>query len=296
MILVYGTVCIDRVRRVTHLPNLGGYVSVQSEELRLGGEAANTAFALKTWGAEFKLIGNHSGRRNDSEDWKRLWQLLDESNLSDNCPDVPHPGRASVPICDIYITPGGQRTMFGLGFDHLARGMKPDPAELDGVEWFTIDMNLGKLGRNLVLEVHQRGIKVYLLDFVATDDPVPPGAIWQSSTDWVGKQGDVESNQQIARQICVQHHATAIVTDGENGTVFARPEASVQSVAPFISSPVVDSTGAGDTFRAAMLFQLSTGASFECAIRWASVAASLKCKYPGATMRQPTVAEIGACL
>ncbi|MEQ1933268.1 MAG: carbohydrate kinase family protein [Fimbriimonadaceae bacterium] len=296
MILVYGTVCVDRVRRVTHLPKLGGYVSVLSEELRLGGEAANTAFALKTWGADFKLIGNHSSRRNDSVEWDQLWRLLDEAELSSFCPDVSQPGSSTVPICDIYITPGGQRTMFGLGFDHLAEGMAFDRADLDGVDWFTIDMNFGKLGQQTVKDVSQTETQIYLLDFVNEDDPIPANSVWQSSTDWVGKTGDMATNMKVVASVSHAHDVRSIVTDGENGTVSSKPGEPVSFVAPYPSSPIVDSTGAGDTFRAAMLFQMSTGANFERSIEWASVAASLKCRFPGAAKTQPSREEIDGCL
>ncbi|MEQ1822004.1 MAG: carbohydrate kinase family protein [Fimbriimonadaceae bacterium] len=294
MILVCGTVCIDRVRRVTHLPKLGGYVSVQSEELRLGGEAANTAFALQSWGAEFQLVGNHSGRRGDSEDWNRLWALLDGTGLSKYVAEPQRHGSAGVPICDIYITPGGQRTMFGLGFDQLANGLKAADFDLSHVSWFTIDMNLGQLGRDLVVRANDQGVQTYLLDFVHEADPIPKGCIWQSSTDWVGKSGDRDANAKVAQNICDRFGATAIVTDGEFGTVYAQPGEAIKFCQPYKAGSVVDSTGAGDTFRAAMLRQLFNQVPMDDAVRWASVAASLKCQYHGATTVQPTIAEIKA--
>ena len=41
MILVYGTICLDRVYRIENLPKLGGYAPILSEETFLGGEAAD---------------------------------------------------------------------------------------------------------------------------------------------------------------------------------------------------------------------------------------------------------------
>ena len=55
MIVVFGTVCLDRIMQVASLPPEGGYVEIERELLMLGGEAANTALALQTWGAQIEL-------------------------------------------------------------------------------------------------------------------------------------------------------------------------------------------------------------------------------------------------
>jgi hypothetical protein len=58
VILVFGTICVDRVCRLAAMPETGGYVEALSEVRMLGGEAANTACALRSWGAEIVLAGN----------------------------------------------------------------------------------------------------------------------------------------------------------------------------------------------------------------------------------------------
>ncbi|MCX7800475.1 MAG: hypothetical protein N2109_09060, partial [Fimbriimonadales bacterium] len=61
MVVVFGTVCLDRVRRVPALPEAGGYVEILEERLLLGGEAANTARHLAAWGVPVALAGNGLG-------------------------------------------------------------------------------------------------------------------------------------------------------------------------------------------------------------------------------------------
>lgn len=61
MIVVFGTVCLDKVRRVPALPRKGGYVEIESETSYLGGEAANTAVMLARWRADVVLAGNSIG-------------------------------------------------------------------------------------------------------------------------------------------------------------------------------------------------------------------------------------------
>ena len=60
-VLVFGTVCLDRLRTVGSIPEPGGYVEILDEELFLGGEAANTACALHEWGVSIALMPNPIG-------------------------------------------------------------------------------------------------------------------------------------------------------------------------------------------------------------------------------------------
>lgn len=294
MILVYGTVCLDRVLHVPFIPQPGGYVSIQSESWRLGGEAANTAFALKTWGGNFKFYGNHIGHEPPDGDPTReetlLLALLKEKGLE----PADHPMRQiKPPVCDIYVTPDGERTMFGLGFDSMSEGLHFHEGWLDGVDWFCIDMNFGEFGRDLVRRMTKR---CYLMDFVDPADPIPPGSVWHSSTDWIGSRTRPKQNLDLVKEIARKHDVTAILTDGPYGCYFATPTTDPKHKPPTIHPTIVDATGAGDTFRAAMLFGLDSQWPLERCLDFALVAGSLKCQWPGATTRQATLDEIEALL
>src|SRR3569623_2110690 len=67
-VVVFGTVCLDRVRRLPNLPARGGYVEAIDEALALGGEAANTALALAAWGGSPILASNPLGDDADGQD------------------------------------------------------------------------------------------------------------------------------------------------------------------------------------------------------------------------------------
>jgi ribokinase len=67
-------------------------------------------------------------------------------------------------------------------------------------------------------------------------------------------------------------------------------------VCPALAGPVVDTTGAGDTFAGVLAAALAGGADEHDALRIASVAAGLACRRPGAQVAQPTREEIDAVL
>jgi sugar/nucleoside kinase (ribokinase family) len=82
-------------------------------------------------------------------------------------------------------------------------------------------------------------------------------------------------------------------TDGANGFVAGSRDVGIRHYTPFqVDRPAVDSTGAGDLFRAGMLFGLDRGWPIEHCLRFASAAGCLACRTLGATSQVPTVQEI----
>jgi sugar/nucleoside kinase (ribokinase family) len=284
VILVFGTVCLDRVMRVPHLPQLGGYVGIQDEALFLGGEAANTAFALNAWGAEVVLVSNGLGAHSDGQ---ALRELLADRGLA---PISPEGGRTAV--CDIYVTPDGERTMFGRGFDGLAFDLAPDAIPFREKCWFTAEPNMSEDSRRVAREAQRRGMRLYLMDFYRSDEWVPEGAWWQSSSDWVGGRGDREGNLRWVADWSRRHRCHSVLSDGARGFTYSDPEGEAR----FYESPappnIVDSTGAGDNFRAGMLFGLSQDWPVERCLRFAAAAGSLSCTFLGATTGVATVEQI----
>ncbi|HWA82203.1 MAG TPA: carbohydrate kinase family protein, partial [Fimbriimonadaceae bacterium] len=76
--------------------------------------------------------------------------------------------------------------------------------------------------------------------------------------------------------------------------VFGSPEIAPTHIPAYSNDRVVDPTGSGDIFRAAMLYGLDSGWEIERCLRFASAAGSLACNYLGATAKVPTREEIEA--
>ncbi len=295
MILVFGTICIDRLRRVPQLPAPGGYVEIEKELFLLGGEAANTANALTVWGNEIKLSGNQIG---DSTEANILWELLKSRGLPtalinhrDSLPSLSE-GPVSAPVCDIYVTPDGERTMFGKGFATAVPDVEPAHLPFVVDEWFTADPNMAGAAREAARLASEAGMRNYLMDFIREDDPIAPGSFWQSSTDWAGYRNNVQRNVQWVKNWVAKHQCYTILSDGPNGFVFGGPDRPVKAYPPFPSPEVVDTTGAGDVFRAGMLHGLNRNWPLADCLRFAAVAGCLKCRALGATTDVPTVEQI----
>lgn len=307
MVVVYGTVCLDRICRVSQLPVRGGYVEIDDEVELVGGEAANTALALTGWGEQVVLYSNPLGCDHAADQIRDRLIASGIHHLPLSTPVEGGPGgevsttptgATKTPVCDIYVTPDGERTMFGRGFKNLERVV-----DLEGLRetlerdmWFTAEPNHGRRAREAVRMAEDASCRIYLLDFFREDDAIPSGSFWQSSTDWVAFRDNTERNREWLSDFVARHAVYGILTDGASGFVAGGLGAPVRAFPPLPCTEVVDSTGAGDIFRAGMLFGLARNWPVADCLRYASAAASLKCRSRGATSRLPTRDEIDALI
>lgn len=290
MIFVFGTICIDRLRRVHHLPSAGGYVEIEDEQVLLGGEAANTANALVKWGAETALYGNSLGNDLDSHTLRKL--VVQHELPYQELPTAKEHELRSAPVCDIYVTPDGDRTMFGRGFAQSGKGLDLSAIPFVGGEMFTAEPNMAAESREAARMALAAGMRTYLMDFVLDDDPVVEGSFWQSSTDWVGHRGNMQRNVAWVKEFVARKRCFTVLSDGPNGFVAGGPELPVRAYPPFPAPEIVDTTGAGDLFRAGMLYGIDNCWSMQDCLRFASAAGCLKCASMGATTQVPSVQEI----
>lgn len=77
-----------------------------------------------------------------------------------------------------------------------------------------------------------------------------------------------------------------VITKGEEGIVYSGGRVPAFSVEP------VDTTGAGDTFNAALALKLASGSPLDEACRYANAAAALQIGFPGAQAGMPTNDEV----
>lgn len=286
MILVFGTVCLDRIRRVPHMPKRGGYVEIESEQFVLGGEAANTANALATWHADVVLAGNGFG---DDQSGEMLRQVIEAKKMKRF---EAHLSPTNItPVCDVYVSDDGERTMIGAGFSQMAASVSVEKLPYARDQWFTAEPNMSSAARAAEL-ASEAGMKLYLMDFLREGDPIYPGSFWQCSTDWAGTRNNLQRNVDFVRKFVAKHGCFAVLSDGPNGFVAGSPELPTRAYPPFPAPALLDATGAGDMFRAGMLFGLDQGWPIPRCLCFASAAGSLTVGVLGATIQVPSVRDI----
>ncbi len=101
--------------------------------------------------------------------------------------------------------------------------------------------------------------------------------------------------EDMSLQEALRHYPNRLlVTEGSNGVRYYNGEE--EAVVPTFKVEAVDTTGAGDTFNAALAVALAEGQSLADSIRFANRAASLSVTKFGAQGGMPTRAEVEAAL
>jgi len=274
-VVVYGTVCLDRFL-------FDAEPAAAPRDLP-GGEAFNTATALAGWGAAVALVGTSLGQDAEGD---ALRHLLDTHPLGlprDFLPDNPD---AVTPLCTVRVAADGERSMTGRGFRDA---LPPDPALLQPLlanrPVFTADPNLREAAEAAVLAAAEAGCPVVAMDFGETPAVVGASRIHITSQDWL-RGGELP--EVALRRWADAGARVGIVTLGPaGGIVLDRELGLFRYEAATPSAPVIDTTGAGDAFRAGLCFGLSRDWPLRTMIRFAAAAAALHCTYVGGGSRVP---------
>lgn len=267
---------MDRFRHIMEMPKVGGYAEYHHEALQLGGEAANTAVALHRLGQSVVLRSNYVGNGQHIHPW-----LIENGIDVHGCPisDSPEPS------CDIYLTPDGERTMFGRQL------LAPDSVPWgNDIEWVSCDPNLGEASREELRRAFRQGKKTYGMDFFQPDDPYDCITIWQSSTDWWGNKGNLHDNHDAFAAFTDEYGFNGILTAGAQGCLAGRGDA-LRHYPAFRIPQVVDATGCGDCFRAGVIAGLNEGKPFEEALMLGAAVGALNATKEGASAGAPTMLE-----
>lgn len=291
-VMVYGLVCLDVLWRVPSLPPLGGAVRIEEEWKGIGGEAANTAVALSRWGVRVALVGNALG---DDAEGRLLRELFarDAPDLDTRFLTTSTDTFTSVPV--LVATPDGQKTIFGRGRDHL-RFPLLDRDLARSVRLFTVDVGAGDAGVHACTVALQACRPIVAVDYThhpAVNRMATLSIASRDNLDAADPEGSCDS---FAATLRDRYGSTFVITCGEQGCVVAPGgnSGAVVSLPAYPPPHVLDTTGAGDVFRAGMIYGLlHEWDDMESAL-FASAAAALNCGALGGWSGVCPVEEIQA--
>ncbi len=278
-VVVYGTVCLDAIWRVERLAPPGGWAPILEEKKMIGGEASNTAIALARWGLRVALVGNAIG---DDEDGRLLRRLFARDAPEIDLRYIQSLPSAHTPYCVCIATPDGNRTMYGTGFDAMqCPTLTPELAQKS--RFFTMDPNAWDPGLRAAEAAFAAGMLVTAMDYTRDAGVTSRAAINVTSRDHLGLEKSVDDLAARAAELRDLHSQTVIVTCGAEGCFVAergRGGAAIRFPA-FVAPECIDTTGAGDIYRAGLLFGQVQEWDLPRTIRFAAAAAALNCTAMG---------------
>ncbi|MDE2952637.1 MAG: carbohydrate kinase family protein [Chloroflexota bacterium] len=278
-VLCYGEIGLDIYLKLDCLPTLNRAGNTQDEFENVGGAAANSAMWLANWGIATRLLGHDLG---DDRAGDTVRGLLGALEHLDTTYVACHAGYRS-PRCQCLVTPDGERSFIMHWLDEL-RVTDLEAGMLRGIEWLNLDMS-GPLEPRLRAArlAAEREIPVLINDIYATDHALLPyvDVLVISASIARGRTPGSEPLA-LAQRLQQAGDCHVIVTDAAAAVALLMRGGEKHQIQP-LAVAAVDTTGAGDTFKAGLLYGLLRDLPLPEAARWGCAAASLMCRFPGAT-------------
>ena len=297
MLLVFGSINIDLVFRVTALPAPGETVLGQSYVTVPGGKGANQAVAAARAGAEVRMVGR-VGRDGFAEVALEALRAagVDTSGV---VVDAAPTGCAVIGVDDT----GENQIIVASGANALVAAEQVEDASLGPETTLVLQMEV-PVAANAALIARARARSARTVLNLAPALHLPEEAL-RSVDVLVVNAGEARSLAErlrlppsdragLARQVAQALGVTVVMTLGKDGAVAAGRDGTWQ-VGALPMTPV-DTTGAGDAFVGVFAASLDAGGGIDAALHRASVAAGLACLTLGAQTSLPDRQAIEASL
>ena len=283
---------VDLVYRVPHLPAAGEKVQVVSCRRLLGGQVATTLATCAALGLRTRYVGAFG----NDEHGRLIRSELEQRGVDTTYAAVRYsPNRHAVILVDAQT---GERTVTWQREASLR--IRPDdlPGDaLTGARVLHVDnvdedaaIAAAELARaaGLIVTTDIDDVSMRTKELVAAASfPVLAEHVPQALT------GETDPERAL-RALRRQHDGMLCVTLGARGSLLLAGEQLYQ--APAVRVDPVDTTGAGDVFRGALIYSLLCGDPPDVMLRFANAAAAVSCTREGAIGGIPNLLEINQLL
>ena len=286
--MCYGEIDLDIYLAVSRLPSLNRAAHVTRELENVGGAAANTAIWLAGWGIPTLLAGHDLGADRYGQ---RVRRALAEYPQLDARYVAWHPNYQT-PRCQCLVTPDGERSFIMHWPDEL-RISPLEAAMLRGVEWLNLDMS-GPLGPRLDAArlAQSQNVAVLINDIYDVEHPILPLVdILVISASIVRTRLPHTSPLELGKDLQSAAGCSVLITDGGDPLTALLSTGETCRISP-PAVETVDTTGAGDIFKAGLLAALLAELPLSQAIRWGMAAGTLMTTFAGTTATVASWAQV----
>ena len=287
MIVVFGSINVDLIVPVPHLPRPGETVLGSNYALLPGGKGANQALAARRAGADVVLAGAVGGdpfadvalgllRRANVD--TRLVRVVEQPT---GCAAIMVSSEAENMIA---VAPGANSSTRS---DQV-------PDELLGAGTTLVTQMEVPPSETALLIRRQRARGGYSLLNLAPALPVD-AALLEEIDLVVANEGEAAATGSSPERLAERLRHGLVVTRGAAGAVALLRDGTRIEV-PALAIEPIDTTGAGDTFVGVLAAAVDLGAPLETGLRRASAAAGLACLARGAQTAMPDSLAITAAI
>jgi len=280
-VVVVGSVNMDLIVRVSRLPRLGETMSGEGFSMGGGGKGANQAVACARLGARVTMAGCVG----DDDFGKRLLSDLVSEDI--DCTPVRVCPGINTGVALIAVTKEGENAIIlSPGANALTSGEDVERAAAQ-VALFQLEIPTATVMVGLK-KAKEAGCLTVL-------DPAPaaplPDEIWPlvdvaaPNEIEAADLGGSDEPTQAALRLLEKGAGCVVVSLGGEGALAVTQDHTFS--VPAFPVEVVDTTGAGDAFRAGLAVALAEGKTLEEAVRFGTAAGALACTALGARSSLP---------
>lgn len=293
MIVVFGSINLDLVTRVDHIPAPGETVLGRSYDRIPGGKGANQALAARRAGSAVVLAG-----ATGADEFAEIALSL----LRSEGVDLSSVAQVALPTGAAFISVdarGQNAITVAAGANMAARGSAVEATRLGAGDILLLQREVPDAEGQVAAELaRRRGGRVVLN--LAPAGRIPDGLLSaldilvmnEHEAETLGSALGAADGADLARLLDQRFGLATVLTLGEKGAVAWDGGRAIQVAAPRVT--VVDTTAAGDTFVGAFAAALDAGLDFAAALHRGVIAGSLACTRPGAQTSIPAREEIEA--
>ena len=295
-IVVVGSFNADLVSYIERMPRPGETVHGDRFATGAGGKGSNQAVAAARLGADVSFIG----RLGNDVFANLAYEIWDAEGVNHDF--VSRDNEVATGVAPILVDSSGENMIVVvLGANRRLRRSDIDAAR---ARIAAADMLVVQLEVNLDMVPY--ALKTAKKFGVTTIlNPAPAAAIspetiqladylTPNETELETLTGGADDVVSAARALLTRPDQMAVVTLGEKGAQIVTADNTL--LVPTFAVDAVDTTGAGDTFNAALAVGLSEGMALERAVRFANAAAALCVTKPGAADSVPYRADVDALI
>lgn len=293
-IIGLGYVCVDLLGIVPRIPGLDEGIMMLETARQQGGLTATAMVAAARLGASVGFMGAVG----DDDFGKFNIDTFRREGVNTDLVLVV-PGGTTAFSFVLVDKNTGKRTIVAYGGVHRLPGVELKIPDFMGTRFLHLDGAWREQAIKVGWAAKGKGIEITLdpssgdysptmVELLRlTDYAIPP---YQFAKEFTGLDDPVEAGKVILRY----GPKVVTITRGEHGSVTVTRDGAFET--PAFKVPVIDTTGAGDTFHGAFVFALNKGYDLETTVLFASAVAALKCTKMGGQAGLPTFPEVQAFL
>ena len=268
-------------------PDAEGYAEIDGIQYMVGGEAANSSIVLSRLGARVKLDGNWIGA---DAGGKRTKAILSDSQIDTSRLPLKE---GYVGVQEVVFAAQATRTIFGT-YDRLldeASWNAPQEEDVLQAKVVCLDPFFKDASRRVAEISHHAGIPAVSVDCLYDDPLLKHLSAVVVSESYIRSEYRDRHVKDLFRDY--QHATSGLVvfTFGDSPIWYARPGENATTFQPY-AIDTVDTAGAGDSFRAGIVYGFLQGWDDRKTIEFAAAVAAMVCERSPGVLSAPSSDEV----